>query len=219
MAISSNIAARPGKGLVGDARELAQRLGSPEDLEELGSALVVPGSAAVVDLESLRRFLSTYVEAVLIPVELPLVFQGFNHASRGALSELIALDNAHAPSGFAQQLAESSQKVGRTHLRRMRPLRGERRVQRYWRAVQRGEAHGWHTIVFGLVLAVYGLPLRQGLLSFSSQTVRGFIHSARGRLTMDTAGCQELETELGLLLPPAVERLLADSSGVRLLLA
>ncbi len=121
-----------------------------------------------------------------------------------------------SPAVSPEQLAESSQKVGRTHLRRMRPLRGERRVQRYWRAVQRGEAHGWHTIVFGLVLAVYGMPLRQGLLSFGGQTVRGFIHSARSRLTLDTAGCQELETELSLLLPPAVERLLADSSGARL---
>jgi urease accessory protein UreF len=216
MAISSNIAARPGKGLAGDARALAQRLGSPEDLEGLGSALVVPGSAAVVDLGSLRRFLSTYVEAVLIPVELPLVFQGFHHASRGALSELIALDQLHAPKGIAQQLADSSQKVGRTHLRRMRPLRGERRVQRYWRAVQRGEAYGWHTIVFGLVLAVYGMPLRQGLLSFGGQTVRGFINSARGRLTLDNAGCQELENEMALRLPPAVEHLFSDCSGARL---
>jgi urease accessory protein UreF len=218
MAISSNLAARPGKGLVGDARELAQRLGSPGDLEGLGAALVAPGSAAVVDLGSLRSFLSAYVREALIPVELPLVFQGFTHASRGAISELIALDKLHAPGGLAEQLAESSQIVGRTHLRRMRPLRGERRVQRYWRAVQRGEAHGWHTIVYGLVLAVYGMPLRQGLLSFGARTVRGFIHSAHHRLNLDAAGCQELENELDLLLAPAVEGLLADTGGARLLL-
>jgi urease accessory protein UreF len=217
MALSSNFAPRSGKGLAGDARELAQRLGSPEDLEGLGSALAAPKSAAVDDLVSLRHFLRTYVTSVLIPVELPLVYQGFAHASRGAIAELMALDKAHVPGGLAEDLAEASQKVGRGHLRRMRPLRGERRVQRYWRGVQRGEAHAWHTIVYGLVLAVYALPLRQGLLSFGNQTVRGFIGSARSRLVLDAAECEGLASELDATLAPAVERLLAGSNGPRLL--
>jgi urease accessory protein UreF len=99
----------------------------------------------------------------------------------------------------------------------MRPLRGERRVQRYWRAVQRGEAHGWHMVVYGLVLAVYALPLRQGLLSFGCQTIRGFVSSTDKRLRLDAAECEALERELASLLAPAVEVLLAGSGGPRLL--
>ena len=217
MAISSNIAPRSGKGLAGDARELARRLGSPKDLAGLGVALAERGSTAVVDLGSLRYFLSTYVKGVLIPLELPLVSQGFEHASTGAIAELIALDRGYIPSGLPEFTAEASQLAGRTLLRRMRPLRGERRAQRYWRAVQHGEAHGWHAIVYGLVLAVYGLPLRQGLLNFGCQTIRGFVGSTRARLGLDPAECDAFEEELEAWLSPAVERLLAGSKRPRLL--
>jgi urease accessory protein UreF len=217
MAISSNIKPRSGKGLAGDARELARRVGSPGDLAELSFVLEVPGTPAVVDMISLRGFLVNYVKSVLIPMELPAVCQAFEHASRGAIAELITLDQSHVPAGLPRAMAEASQMVGRTHLRRMRPLRGERRVQRYWRAVQRGEAHAWHTVVYGLVLAVYALPLRQGLLSFGCQTIRGFVSSTDKRLRLDAAECEALERELASLLAPAVEVLLAGSSGPRLL--
>jgi urease accessory protein UreF len=217
MAISSNSEPRSRKGLAGDARDLALRLGSPEDLDALGSALATPASAAVTDFVSLRRFLTSYVSSVLIPVELPAVSRGFALATRGAVAELIAFDQAHLPSGLAASLAEASQHVGRSHLRRMQPLRGERRVQRYWRAVQRREARAWHTIVYGLVLAVYALPLRQGLVNFGCQTVRGFIRSARTRLDLDDAECLLLEQELQALLTPAIEAMLEGSNGPRLL--
>ena len=48
-----------------------------------------------------------------------------------------------------------------------RPLRDQRLVQRYLTAVEQGEAQGWHTLVYGLTLAVYSLPLRQGTCSIS----------------------------------------------------
>jgi urease accessory protein UreF len=99
----------------------------------------------------------------------------------------------------------------------MQPLRGERRVQRYWRAVQRREAHAWHTIVYGLVLAVYAMPLRQGLINFGYQTVRGFIRSASTRLDLDDAECLLLEQELQALLTPAIEAMIESSNGPRLL--
>jgi urease accessory protein UreF len=217
MAISSHIAHRSGKGLAGDTRELTRRLGAPEDLVELGSALATPGPATIVDVASLRGFLSSYVTSVLIPVELPLVRRGFDHASNGAISELIELDQAHMPAGLAETMAEASRQAGRKHLGRMRPLRGERRVQRYWRAVQRGETHAWHTVVYSLVLAVYALPLRQGLLNFGCQTIRGFVGASRDRLCLDEAECQELEREMEAKLAPAIEGLLAGAAGPKLL--
>ena len=57
-------------------------------------------------------------------------------------------------------------------------MRDQRVVQRYLQAVEGGQANGWHTLVYGLTLAVYSLPLRQGLLGYAHQTTRGFIYSA-----------------------------------------
>jgi urease accessory protein UreF len=216
MAISSKTALRSAKDLKGDARELARRLGTPDDLAGLGAALAL-GSTTVMDAASLRQFLSVYVTTALIPVELPLVRQSFEYAARGAMRELIALDRQHAPAGVAASLAEASQGVGRTHLRQMRPLRGERRVQQYWRAVQRGEARAWHSLVYGLVFAVYGLPLRQGLVSFGAQTIRGFVHASQRRLGLDGAVSHEIESEFVAFVPPAVEHVLVGTQGTRLL--
>jgi urease accessory protein UreF len=92
----------------------------------------------------------------------------------------------------------------------LRPLRDERIVQRYLQALADGEAHGWHTLVYGMTLVVYSLPLRQGLLGFAQQTMRGFIHSAARSCNATEAGCRALFHELCEPLPAAVESLLAD---------
>lgn len=216
MAISSNRAPHPGKGLAGDTRELARRLGSPENLAELASALAASRPVAVVDSATFRRFLSDYVTTALIPVELPLVSRSFALASRGQVAELIALDRAQVPAGTAAGMAEASQRVGRKHLRAMRPLRGERRVQRYVQAVQQGRAFGWHSTVYGLALAVYSIPLRPGLQSFYGQTVRGFIDAARSSLNFEEGEVEALEREFGELLRPAIDGLLGESHGALL---
>jgi urease accessory protein UreF len=215
MTITSKTAPRSRQALEGDARELARRLGSPGNLGELSAALA-SGPSAVVDAVSLRRFLSVYVKDSLIPVELPLARQSYDCAARGAMRDLIALDQQHAPAGPLANLADASQGVGRAHLRRMRPLRGERRVQRYWRAVQRGEARAWHPLVYGLVLAVYGLPLRQGLVHFGIQTIRGFVQASQHRLLLENAVRREIELEFIAPVAPAVEQVLA-AGGPRLL--
>jgi urease accessory protein UreF len=148
------------------------------------------------------------VDSLLVPVELPLISRGFELASCGAIRELITLDREHVPMGLGQSLALASRKAGRAQLGRMRPLRGERRVTRYWRAVQRGEARGWHTVVFGLVLAVYSLPLRQGLIHYGRLTIRSFVDTTRTRLDLDEVGCAELAFELESRLTPAIGGLL-----------
>jgi urease accessory protein UreF len=81
-------------------------------------------------------------------------------------------------------------------------------IQRYLHALDTGDAHGWHTLVYGLTLAVYSLPLRQGLLGYAQQTTRGFIHAAARSLRATEAGCRGLFDELCRPLPAAVELLL-----------
>ena len=58
------------------------------------------------------------------------------------------------------------------------------------------EAHGWHTLVYGMTLVLYSLPLRQGLLGYAQQTTRGFIQAAARGLQLKESECRELFDEL-----------------------
>jgi energy-converting hydrogenase Eha subunit B len=49
-----------------------------------------------------------------------------------------------------------------------------------------------------MVLALFSLPLRQGLLHYATQTLNGFIHSAAGRLQLRQSDCEALLAEVSL---------------------
>jgi urease accessory protein UreF len=86
-------------------------------------------------------------------------------------------------------------------------------VQRYLQAVDTGIAQGWHTLVYGLTLEVYSLPLRQGLLGYAHQTTRGFIYSAARMLRLSERDCRSLFDELCAPLPDAVQELLKQRAA------
>ena len=111
--------------------------------------------------------------------------------------------------------ATASQRVGKTQLKRLRPLRDQRLVQRYLHAVQTGEAHAWHTLVYGIILSIYSLPLRPSLLNYAQQTTLGFIRSAAVPLRLTGADCEDLMSEEGSGFPEAVNRLLLPAAGPR----
>src|SRR5437667_1439492 len=179
---------------VGDLAPLAAQIGSAEGLAALSGA--VPRKFhRVKDLASLRCFLLDYHSEVLIPLELPAICRAHGHASRYEIRELIELDRQLAREMLLQRFATASQRVGKTQLKRLRPLRDQRLVQRYLRAVQAGEAQAWHTVVYGLVLSPYSLPLPQGLLSYAQQTMRGFVRSAAGHLQLSPAECEALMSD------------------------
>ena len=94
----------------------------------------------------------------------------------------------------------------------MRGLKTERVVTRYWDAVHKKEAHGWHTVVFGVVLAVYSIPLRQGLNHYGQQTIRGFLEAGAASLRLHAPEINELESSLLAGMPQLVERTLASES-------
>ena len=98
--------------------------------------------------------------------------------------------------GALRDFASASQRVGRAQLQKLRPLRDERMVQRYLAAVEGGQAHGWHTLVYGMTLVLYSLPLRQGLLGYAQQTTRGFIHAAARGLQLKESACRTLFDEV-----------------------
>ncbi|MDB6109086.1 MAG: hypothetical protein JWR69_836 [Pedosphaera sp.] len=194
---------------LGDLHPLVEQLGSVEGLVTLAGASESLQVRQIDNLASLREFLKNYHTRILWPLELPAIQQACLHAGRNELRELVALDQRLGVEPILKNFLPASRRVGQAGLQRLRPLRDQRIVQRYLAAVDQGQAQGWHTLVYGVTLAVYSLPLRQGLFGYAHQTTRGFIHSAARSLKLSDADSRALFEELSAPLPAAVESLLA----------
>lgn len=195
---------------LGDWHPLAEQLGSANGLAALSDISASMQVPLVHDLPSLRHFLATYQKQLLLPIELPAVQRAFDHTCRHEVRELAEFDRQLAAEPALKPFAEASRRVGQTELLKLRPLRDERIVRRYLEAVERKEANAWHTIVYGMTLALYSMPLRQGLLGYGYQTTRGFIYSAAKDLKLSENNCRSLLDELCANLPAAVEGLIAQ---------
>ena len=202
---------------LGDVAPLAEQMGSAEGLVALSGG-ATQQFHRVTDMLSLRCFLSDYQSNILFPLELPTICRAYGHASGYEIRELLELERQLDGEPLLQSFATASQRVGKIQLKRLRPLRDQRLVQRYLHAVQTGEAHAWHTVVYGLILSLYSLPLRQCLLSYAQQTTLGFIRCAAGPLRLSAAGCEDLMSEAGSGFREAVNRLLLPLAGPRPLL-
>lgn len=192
--------------LLGDLRPLIEQIGSPAMLLALTSAAPLQHITTPAEL---RQFLQSYHSQILQPCELPAIQRAFNHAARNELRELIAFDHELSREAILQNFVSASRRVGQMQLQRLRPLRDQRLVQRYLTAVENGEATGWHTLVYGMTLAVYSVPLRQGLVGYARQTTRGFIHSAARSFRLSETESDHLLEELTTSLPAAVDGLVA----------
>jgi urease accessory protein UreF len=199
---------------LGDVAPLAEQVGSAEGLVALSGAHS-ERFHRVTDLRSMRRFLRDYQATILFPLEWPAICRACSHASRYEIRELLELDRQLDREPLLQRFATASQRVGKTQLKRLRPLRDQRLLQRYLHAVQTGEAHAWHTVVYGVIISLYSLPLRPCLLSYAQQTTLGFIRFAAGPLRLTGADCEELMSEEGSGFPEAVNRLLLPTVGPR----
>jgi urease accessory protein UreF len=193
---------------LGDWHPLTEQLGSTDGLLALGSVSSLLRLRPLQDTASLRNFLREYQDQILVPIELPAIHAAWGFTNGHALRELVALDEQLAAEPVLTDFAGPSCRVGQFQLQKLRPLRDDRMVQRYLHAVESGQARGWHTLVYGLTLSVYSLPLRQGLLGYAHQTTRGFIYSAAKALRLSEHDCRELFDELCADLPAAVEQLL-----------
>jgi urease accessory protein UreF len=199
-------AAREAAGrLVGDPHPLVERLGSSRSVWETGRE-ATEAMPRVEDRASLRAFLRWYREELLLPVEVPAIRRAWRHQMRYEPSELLALDLQLAGERRLRPFAGASRAVGRAQLRRLRPMRDQRLARRYGEAVELGAAHGWHLLVHGLVLGVFSLPLRQGLVHYARQTTAGFIWRAAGPLELRERDCHALFQEATRGLARAVSR-------------
>jgi urease accessory protein UreF len=198
---------------LGDWHPLAEQLGSAKGLvalSDISASMQVP---VVHDLDSLRNFLTIYQKQLLLPIELPAIQRAFDHTCRHEVRELAEFDRQLAGEAALIPFAEASRRIGQTELLKLRPLRDERIVRRYLEYIERGEASAWHTLVYGLTLALYSIPLRQGLLGYGFQTTRGFIYSAAKALQLSEKDCRALLDELCDNLPAAVEALIAQRAA------
>ncbi len=214
MAHSSSLALRdPGEWL-GDWHPLAEQLGSADGLIALGSLTRRLELPAVHDERSLRSFLRRYHATILLGLELPSIRRARLHAAAHQFRELVAFDLWLANDSRLRGFGEASRRVGQTQLQKLRPLRDARLVQKYLRAVEGGRAHGWHTLVYGVTLEVYSLPLRQGLLGYAHQTTRGFIYAAARMLRLSERRCREIFEEQCAGLPQKVEVMFPEKVSV-----
>jgi len=196
---------------LGDWHPLAEQLGSADGLVELGSVSSLLQLPPVRDVSSLRNFLNGYHSRILLPFELPAIEAAHGHALHTEVRELVALDQQLAHEPVLQNFAPASKRVGQAQIQKLRPLRDQRVVQRYLHAVESGQAHGWHTLVYGLTLAIYSLPLRQGLLGYAHQMTRSFIYSAARLLKFSERECRDLFNDVSQGLPQAVEGLIKEA--------
>lgn len=195
--------------LLGECHPLLEQLGSADGLFTLNGAAGALSLPVIENALAFSQFLEVYCSHVLLPLELPAICRAHHHSSRNEIRELLALDLELAAGSKYEDFASASRRVGGTQLQRLRPLRDVRLVQRYLNAVESGEAQGWHTIVYGLTLAVYALPVRQGLLVYARQTLNGFIQAAAQPLGLSASGCNGFLQDACDGLPAKVESILA----------
>lgn len=201
-----------------DARPLAERLGSADELTTLSPTACSHQLTRIHSLPALRDFLFSYRDEALAPQEFQHIYQAYDFASKSFVKELLCLDMELAANPTLKDFQVASRHVGKRQLNRLRPLKDLRLVQRYCEAVNEGKAYGWHTLVYGVVLATYSLPLRQGLMHYGRQTLGGFINSAARTLDLSDEACLVLRSELYNSLPDLVdETVRLNGSPIRLI--
>ena len=207
----TKIAAIEVENLLGDLHPLVEQIGSADGLKLAGAVTASLHLNGLKDFSALKNFLAHYRTQLLAPIELPLICQAHQRASRNEFCELISLDQQIACDARLDFFASASKRVGQIQLERLRPLRDQRGLQRYLRAVDSGEAHGWHTLVYGITLASFSFPLRQGLQNYARQTLQGFVRSSGSARRFSPQKCEMLLEEMVATIPAIIDGLFANS--------
>ncbi|HEY1170718.1 MAG TPA: urease accessory UreF family protein [Verrucomicrobiae bacterium] len=181
--------------VLGDPNPLLDQVSTPEGFLALGKAASAWRLPKVQDAATLRLFLSHYRQHILEAVELPAILKAHQFAQQGFARDLIELDRQMEVVLVEKDLSAASRRVGRSKLKRLRPLRDQRVVMRYLQAVEENKAHGWHVLVYGLALQQFSLPLRQGLISYARQSLGGFVQSAAKSLPIGEEDVREIFEE------------------------
>lgn len=197
-----------------DLHPLVERLGAGVSVLEVA----LPGGP-IRDGASLRSFLDRYAFELLVPVELAVIHEAARLAACSKFREIIALDDPSKRKEWDPAFSEASRRSGKSQLRKLRSLRDVKGVKRYAEAVERGEAFGAHVVVYGVMLGLYSIPLRQGLSHYAWQTLHSLADAGADRLGLEgvarRALHQSLEEGHGVGIRESVERMM--DLGLRLI--
>jgi hypothetical protein len=143
----------------------------------------------------------------LYALELPVIAQAHHHAAVGGVRELVALDR-----DLAARLAQNPSAAARLHVdpsqwRALRSLSDDRVLRRFAAAVEKQEAIGCLSVVHGILLVVYSLPLRQGLHNYARARIEELAGSPAWVAGMRASEVGRLATDLLRGLPRIVNRL------------
>lgn len=182
--------------LLGEYPALLRRLGPGDDV-----SVPAPASlwhAPLRTVPELSAFIRRYHAEILAPLELPAIARAAEHTRRNEGRELIALDQSLDREAALRDFADASRRVGRGQLRRLRPLRDHRVLQKYLAASDDGLVRPWHTVVYGVTLGLYAIPLRQGLMGYVERTLGAWVELVRDARRLPALECSGL---LEALLP------------------
>lgn len=178
------------------------RVGGPDDSFGSATSLAIMGVADWNPKETKTcQGLISYFEEVMGPLELPAIHKAAELARAGKVDELVELDNQLAGMWPAGMMREASRGAGLRELRRLRALRDFRVLPKFKRAVEARQANGWHVVVYGIVLALYSIPTRQGLAHYIEKTVEAMARSS-GLAPTQAA---EIEAEIMARSPAWIE--------------
>ena len=197
-------------GFQRDLSALCCRLGDDDSSSMFPSSIKLE---QVKDPESFLVFIHQYVERMLVPVELPAIVSASTLCSQNGLRELLDLDARLGKEPFMKVFAESSRTLGRNQLRKLRGLHDVRILARYRHAVLDGKAFGWHLLVYGMVLHMFSIPLRQGLAKYQTQVLTGFGNAACQSLQWTESEWLDVKRQLESFPVPALEGLIADKDA------
>jgi len=192
---------------LGQQHPLVDQLECADGLSDMHALASELTSCAAATEPMLLQFVRRYRDEILIPVELAAIHRAYEHACRNETRELIAFDQEFESVTSLNSFSSASRRIGRHQLFSLRPLRDQRLVQRYLSAVEAGDAQGWHTLVYGITLAVYSLPVRQGLNAYASKTLAGFLKSNSSPIKQTETVANQWLNDLLEPVPAAIETL------------
>jgi urease accessory protein UreF len=190
--------------LLGEYPALLHRLGPGAD-----ASVPTPTSLwrkPIGSVAELSAFLHRYRAEILSPLELPTILRAAELTRLNQGRELIELDRSLTKEPGLRDFAEASRRVGRSHLRRLRPLHDHRALQKYLAASDENRVLPWHTVVYGITLGLYAVPFRQGLVHYVERTLAGWVDAVKETGRLPGEECERVLGEFFPETPAFVER-------------
>jgi urease accessory protein UreF len=189
----------------GGLAAFSAQLGPFESVVHLANAERLVDFQQITNLPSLEKFLVAYRDRILVATELPAIRSAYDLTVKQHALELIALDKAiglHMPSDL---FSEASARVGRAQLKRLKPLKDSRLIQKYLQALVEGRVKAWHTLVYGMSLATYSIPIIQGLQNYCHQTLTSFAQAGIQKMKLPEQSIAQIIDPVMQTVPEVIQ--------------